>query len=1327
MGNKNSKPTVSTSSANPQAMQAYSDLLGQAGIVASTPYTPYTGELTAPVNAQQNLGISGINQYAGYGMPYIQQAAGLAGTAAQPLSASDIQQYFDPYTQSVINATQSQFANQNAQQLQQVKGNAISQGALGGNREAIAEAETTNQQNLAQAPVIAGLYNQGYQNAQQTALAAKNATLGGANLLGNLGVVGQNAGLTGAQAQIGAGTLQQQTQQQQDTAAYQQFLNQLAYPFQTTQWLAGIDSGVGSQMGGTSTTAAPGPSIAGQIGGGLTTGVGLLGATGAFGSAGWLLPALAALASGGTVPHGDGVANAPMTLPETEETLHEQQQQLVKGHRRVHMFPKGTKELNLPEGMRRTVRNGDVFHYDPGKINESDIHGMSDSGRENEMLDLGPYTKDEILHRMRGGEIPLAVVERTPHGTEVRAAAGTHLTAPHQLAAMHRAKSPGNSVRLEDPRETIGARIRGSGGRIQGFADGGAPQQPDGMGQMGVMPYAGARTWVPQVQVPRGQGAPRGGAQGLAPSIFDQASQIGALAKAIQGGGLSTPAPGPSNTDQMEGAGMSADLENPSPFWSGGGVSNRPVRGYAMGGGDPYTDEGAKGWVPTMQIVSGKGAPPPPGSPQKKDDGLGLSGMMGMLNSGKGIDWRGQGSNGLATDTPDNGSGIYTGDATVPGFANSVDLSGMGASAGLGGLGWARGGTVKGYAEGGSPYDSDYFDNEFYQPITHPDVERQILSGPGGPQAGEKAYADAFRKANGVELPVAELPMPRARPAGLAPSIDLPPEIATGLSHPIRVASRSLGYAPSSVNPDDKVDVVEGDRPSPLDTAEWPAGPEGAPRDAYAAGDDTDRARAEVDRITGGLKDHPGLVHSSNGVDWSGKSNLWPSLISAGAAMLASRSPYAGVAIGEGVGEGAKSYQALRMNDQKIAMEAAKLQQEAETNRARLEISTMPYRGFVTEAQRQQLARERLKDTGLLTDEGHPIYRDMNTGKTIDAITNKEIAADAHLTSGMKPFPGKQTDAGNPIMQDKFGNLYDGITKTRLPPDAKVIDAKAIPQTEQSLNVRAEQLALGDVKSALSGMGVGTAAGYNQTKVRELAAQKLKAAGLSDKEIAEYLSAQMQEFSAKGIGLNAEARTAATREANLKIILAATEVAIPEALARSREVTRYAGSFVPLNKLIQNAQVATSDEKMIPFAMANLQLAEHWARAMNPTGVMRESDRDKALHFLETATSQSAYETAVKQLQKQIMNEKTAVENFKKSNGPSAALGKESALTYGQAVKELGGGESSTAAPGSTSPASAPAGNKPEFNGWMDRARQKNPKATDEALRQFYIKTYGNP
>src|SRR6185436_20934625 len=44
----------------------------------------------------------------------------------------------------------------------------------------------------------------------------------------------------------------------------------------------------------------------------------------------------------------------PTPVPEAPATLQEQQQQLVQGQRRAQLFPKGTEELPLPEGMKKS-------------------------------------------------------------------------------------------------------------------------------------------------------------------------------------------------------------------------------------------------------------------------------------------------------------------------------------------------------------------------------------------------------------------------------------------------------------------------------------------------------------------------------------------------------------------------------------------------------------------------------------------------------------------------------------------------------------------------------------------------------------------------------------------------------------------------------------------------------------------------------------------------------------------------------------------------------------------------------------------------------------
>lgn len=71
--------------------------------------------------------------------------------------------------------------------------------------------------------------------------------------MGALGAGAQQAALQGAQAQIGAGTLEQQTQQAGLQALYNQFLQQQAYPYQQAQFLANIAMGTGALSGSTNT------------------------------------------------------------------------------------------------------------------------------------------------------------------------------------------------------------------------------------------------------------------------------------------------------------------------------------------------------------------------------------------------------------------------------------------------------------------------------------------------------------------------------------------------------------------------------------------------------------------------------------------------------------------------------------------------------------------------------------------------------------------------------------------------------------------------------------------------------------------------------------------------------------------------------------------------------------------------------------------------------------------------------------------------------------------------------------------------------------------
>lgn len=203
--------------------------------------------------------------------------------------------------------------------------------------------------------------------------------------------------------------------------------------------------------------------------------------------------------------------------------------------------------------------------------------------------------------------------------------------------------------------------------------------------------------------------------------------------------------------------------------------------------------------------------------------------------------------------------------------------------------------------------------------------------------------------------------------------------------------------------------------------------------------------------------------------------------------------------------------------------------------------------------------------------------------------------------------------------------------------------------SQDALDIKAAQWNNGDYEGATKNVGRGAQAGVTLEAIANRAAERLVEQGHSPEAAAAHVSANMQKFRASGIGQNAESRTSATREANLNLILKAADAAIPAALEQSEKVART--GWVPVNKIIQQGQVIASDPELRKFGMANLQLAEHWARAMNPTGVMRESDRDMALHFLSTADSKDTYRQAVGQLKTQITRERDAIKSSR-TEGP---------------------------------------------------------------------------
>jgi len=275
---KGSSTTTSKTTPAPQAAAMGNTAWDASQAAASQPYSYYPGQLVANLNPDQMQAFNTVAQSQGIANPYINAASQLTSAATQPIGASQINQYMNPYIGDVVGTAAAEINQNNAIQQNQLQGNAAALGALGGNRVGIAQAALANQQAMAENQMLAGLYQGGYNTALQAAQTQNAQQLQGAYEYANLGTEAQTAALTGANAQIQTGGIEQQQQQNILNQAYSQWLGAQQYPFQTGQYLTNTAGTLAGLYGGQASTTIPAPSTFSQIVGGLTGVAGIVGA-----------------------------------------------------------------------------------------------------------------------------------------------------------------------------------------------------------------------------------------------------------------------------------------------------------------------------------------------------------------------------------------------------------------------------------------------------------------------------------------------------------------------------------------------------------------------------------------------------------------------------------------------------------------------------------------------------------------------------------------------------------------------------------------------------------------------------------------------------------------------------------------------------------------------------------------------------------------------------------------------------------------------------------------------------------------------------------------
>lgn len=275
--------TTNTQTSIPTYARPYVEkMLGQTEALSGTPYQTYDRERIAgftPMQQQAFQGAGGMqpSQLGGFGGQLAGAATlGALGTNYDPtqfqggqFGQQDAQQYMSPYMQSVVDIQQREAQRQGDIAGTQRAAQATQQGAFGGGRQAIMEAEAARNLATQKGDIQAQGLQSSYQQAQ-TQFNADQARRMQAQQLGEqskqygagLGLQGLQTALQGAgqMGQLGGqqfaqgmdinklqqayGTQQQQQEQGIMSQQYQDFLNQQNYPYKQLGFMSDMLRGL---------------------------------------------------------------------------------------------------------------------------------------------------------------------------------------------------------------------------------------------------------------------------------------------------------------------------------------------------------------------------------------------------------------------------------------------------------------------------------------------------------------------------------------------------------------------------------------------------------------------------------------------------------------------------------------------------------------------------------------------------------------------------------------------------------------------------------------------------------------------------------------------------------------------------------------------------------------------------------------------------------------------------------------------------------------------------------------------------------------------------
>jgi hypothetical protein len=255
--------TATSSQELPAWLQPYaSDYANFVASVARNPYQEFGGQGVAGLNQDQQNAFQMIRDQAGMSNPMNQASqdlnmATMRGDFLRPESNPYLQSTFDEAAKRMTDAYGRSSAQTNAAFHDAGSFGSSGHGALVESNNRYFGESLANRANQ--------VYGQNYQNER-----SRQTTTGlqAPNLAGTM----QSNAYRNAEALMGAGSAQQQNQQQQNDFSYQEFLRRQQFPQQQVNTYGSL---FGRNLGGTTTQSQPGISTTQGLLGGAAAGLGL--------------------------------------------------------------------------------------------------------------------------------------------------------------------------------------------------------------------------------------------------------------------------------------------------------------------------------------------------------------------------------------------------------------------------------------------------------------------------------------------------------------------------------------------------------------------------------------------------------------------------------------------------------------------------------------------------------------------------------------------------------------------------------------------------------------------------------------------------------------------------------------------------------------------------------------------------------------------------------------------------------------------------------------------------------------------------------------------